>query len=467
MLLKNNFKGEGGERIPHDWLNTIANFWNDLKVVDGTLIKRQDGRFTTIKVSGNGTTETPDAAGLLTGTQTGYLLDPGRCTIERNPEPYYHNAELQLFDVDSIGTWRFALPYFHSKEKGFSFTIGNDGFSTLAGTSADRALGTLAWAVLDGHSDVSPSPGPISRSLEVATGVLQVGSFDLAATCSVPYAAANIAGDKWLEWRPPVTHNGTPCAGASQTVELITANSSPASAPCIQLTLTHYHATVQDGALNLVPAGSVVQQVAYAFVGPIQGTIGTVNHDDLSYAGIGTFAAQYGASCADHDARHFRRGAVGASQNYCDAIGNTVLSGAIIDLNNYKLRALYNYPTFAVQTRLDWANGTLAGESTDWWTVETRLRVTGNGTFGTALHLTGTSGGYYIDGTKVVGPRQGSVGTYPGLTGTTYTGIDGTVAGTVYAAVSDLNDLEAKVESIGTYLAALCAALGSHGLIAP
>jgi hypothetical protein len=54
MRLKNDFKGQTGERIPHDWLNTIANFWNDLQVVGGSLTRRSDGRFTTIGFAGGG-----------------------------------------------------------------------------------------------------------------------------------------------------------------------------------------------------------------------------------------------------------------------------------------------------------------------------------------------------------------------------------------------------------------------------
>jgi hypothetical protein len=51
LRLKNNFTGDRGERIPHDWLNTLANFWNDLAVIGGNLSKRADGRFTTITVA--------------------------------------------------------------------------------------------------------------------------------------------------------------------------------------------------------------------------------------------------------------------------------------------------------------------------------------------------------------------------------------------------------------------------------
>jgi hypothetical protein len=51
--LKNNFRGMPGERIPHQWLNTIANFWNQLTVDGGGLSRCSDGRYTTI-TCGNG-----------------------------------------------------------------------------------------------------------------------------------------------------------------------------------------------------------------------------------------------------------------------------------------------------------------------------------------------------------------------------------------------------------------------------
>ena len=51
-FLKNTFLGERKERIPHDWLNTIANFWNGLTVINGTLQRSADGRRTTIVCGG-------------------------------------------------------------------------------------------------------------------------------------------------------------------------------------------------------------------------------------------------------------------------------------------------------------------------------------------------------------------------------------------------------------------------------
>lgn len=42
MFLKNNFK-KGDKSIPHDWLNTIANFWNFFTVTGGTKRATSDG----------------------------------------------------------------------------------------------------------------------------------------------------------------------------------------------------------------------------------------------------------------------------------------------------------------------------------------------------------------------------------------------------------------------------------------
>jgi len=52
-FLKNTFRGDAKERIPHDWLNTIANFWNGLTVIGGTLQRSADGRHTTITCAGS------------------------------------------------------------------------------------------------------------------------------------------------------------------------------------------------------------------------------------------------------------------------------------------------------------------------------------------------------------------------------------------------------------------------------
>jgi hypothetical protein len=73
-MLKNTFRGDHKERMPHDWLNTIANFWNGLSVENGTLQKSPDGRHTTIicyGTSSEGTTAVGTIAPLLTlGTNT-------------------------------------------------------------------------------------------------------------------------------------------------------------------------------------------------------------------------------------------------------------------------------------------------------------------------------------------------------------------------------------------------------------
>jgi hypothetical protein len=46
--LKNTFTGRAGERIPHDFLNCLANFYNDFNVIGGGLLRRDDGKNTSV-----------------------------------------------------------------------------------------------------------------------------------------------------------------------------------------------------------------------------------------------------------------------------------------------------------------------------------------------------------------------------------------------------------------------------------
>ena len=460
VLLKNDFQGGMGERIPHEWLNVIANFWNDFAVVGGLLQRRSDGRFTTISIDG-ASQETPDTAGYLAGTSAGGNLDAGRKTIERNPEAHHHNDELQLHDVDGIGTYRFAIPYFDSKAAGTAFNLVN-GVAVNATPAEARAVGTLAWAVIDGHSNTDPlnTTIPVAESLHVLDGtLLQVGSFNIAGTCMVPFVACNdTPGDKWLNWRYPVQLNGTPYAqGLTGTAVLLGFGTYQGGGNYLQLTLPKVFAQVSGAALNLAEGGDQTLLVPYSIIGPIQGTLGTLgNHDDLGWAGQGTFAAQFGADCSDHDDRHFRRGSVGAVQNYCDAIGNVTTHGAsavIIDLDNYTLRS-FDWSGGTSYPALNWQTMSLQGT----WLTTGDHEIDGNALIGTFVK---------IDNYQVLGPRQTGVGTYVVFAGTTYGGIDNAQTGTPYASAGDLNDLEAKVEAISTYLASLGTALNAHGMIAP
>jgi len=458
LLLKDNFKP--GDKIPHDFLNTIARFWNELTVVPSTgvgVIRQSTGHHTTI-LTGNGAF-TPDTNGYLSGPAAGAAEDAGRKTIERNPEEHHHNNELQLHDVDTVGTYRNAIPYFVSVAAGTAFNLVN-GVAVPVNPEEARAVGTLAWAVIDGHSDTTPNgTNPIATSLEVVSGTLQVGSFNLAGTCTVPYVGANDdPGDKWLDWRYPVTLAGTPYAeGTMGTVDLLSSEVQPPTGSAfLQVTLPTVRAEVNGAALNLVLGTSQTFQLDYTIYGPIQGTLGTpTNHDDLAWNGSGTFAGAFGANCSDHDQRHFRRGDVGAAQNYCDEIGNVEthgISAVVIDLEGYSLHAL-DAGAGTMFKALDWQDRQLLGS----WTATGGFGITG----------TLSCAGVVIGGDQIIGTRQTGVGTYAGITGSTYIGIDNAQAGTIYATVSDLNNLEGKVEAIGTYLAALCAALGSHGLISP
>jgi hypothetical protein len=97
--LKNNFRGRAGERIPHDFLNTLANFWNDLTVVGGTLNRRSDGRKTTIEI---------DATGGATAAFDYSILQHGFSVADGN-------ITLKTGDVKLYGAYEVATP-----ENGFS-----------------------------------------------------------------------------------------------------------------------------------------------------------------------------------------------------------------------------------------------------------------------------------------------------------------------------------------------------------
>jgi hypothetical protein len=451
--LKDNFKA--GDKIPHDFLNTIARFWNELKVVPGSgaaLLKRSDGHHTTISVSGGTVAETPDTAGFLSGTAEGAALDAGRKTIERNPEAHHHNEEWQLHDVDTVGTHRFAVPYFRAEAYGTAFDLVN-GTAVAVDPAENRIIGTLEWAVIDGHSDTLGAAA-VHTSLEVVSGKLQIGSFNLAGTCSVPFVAANASpGDKWLDWRYPVRLNGTPYAqGAAGAVDMLGFGASPGGTSYLQITLPRVTASVEGAALNLVPGADETLSFAYAIVGPINGTIGTAtNHDDLGYAGTGTFAAAFGSTCADHDGRHFRRGNVGWAQNYCDEIGCSDSSGVIIDVSDYHLGVVGT-------TTLSWGTRQLLGT----WTTTGNHNV--SGTLSAPVVNAGTC--YTVDDVQVLGAQQTGVGTYTAPSASLYMGQDNAQPGYVYAVFNDLWDLAGKVDTMGTYLASLAAALGSHGMVA-
>jgi hypothetical protein len=50
--LKNNFqRGDTANAIPHDMMNTLANFYNTLQVIGGTFDRTSDGRDCKIHVS--------------------------------------------------------------------------------------------------------------------------------------------------------------------------------------------------------------------------------------------------------------------------------------------------------------------------------------------------------------------------------------------------------------------------------
>lgn len=86
--LKNNFSGKRGERVPADFLNTIANFFNEFAVIGGALQKRSDGKKTTILIPGDSDDPTRkfrasfvcvDALGTVATVAPGSFFMDGTC----------------------------------------------------------------------------------------------------------------------------------------------------------------------------------------------------------------------------------------------------------------------------------------------------------------------------------------------------------------------------------------------------
>lgn len=478
LILKNNFRP--GDKIPHDFLNTLANFWNELQVVSAdnvTLRRQSDGHHTTIGIGGPDVTETTDAEGYITAPAEGSQFDSGRKTIERNPQAGHHNDELQLHNVQSVANWTNSIPYMESVARGTAFNMV-DGTAVLITPNQYRTEGTLAWAVIDGHSDTDPTgTAPVLTSLEIVSGTLQVGTFRSAGTCCVPYIGSNgTTGDKWLDWRSPVKINGDAFVqGTTGTFDVLGVGGT-VGAQIIQITFPSRRCEVLGGAINVLPEVDRTMSLQYQIVGDLKGTIGTATrHDNLDWnsgGALGTFASVHGSSCSDHDGRYFRRGDVGASQNYCNTLGNysTFGTAVVVDLNSYKLNNAFSGT--AVNT-LDWKDQALIGT----WSVG---GISGTGTIACgALVASGTiscavlaSSGtiscgtqLVIGGTKVVGTRQ-TDGTFSYSGIGSYVGIDnGFGSPPAYAANSNLNALKDEVNTIGSYLAGLKVALQNHGLI--
>jgi hypothetical protein len=197
--LKNNFQGKRGERIPSDLINTLANFWNDLTVLGGSLRRRSDGRNTVIEINP-----------AVTDTD-GFDLakDPdGRQTIQHNPEDYAddpdsHSNELQLHNVHMVKDGSHSMPFFVSSQP-------------LQGDVPDKVVGELYWATVDSDRKADNAE-LVYRSLDIedthSTGnkgrfAFSLYGFTGSDISHVPYAklVTNPAGNgRELEWRWPVT----------------------------------------------------------------------------------------------------------------------------------------------------------------------------------------------------------------------------------------------------------------------
>jgi hypothetical protein len=298
LWLKNDFKP--GSKIPHEWLNTIANFWNGLAVSesDTTGIQRQsDGRNTTI-LAGSAA-KINDSEGYDTEKNP-----DGRMTIETNVEDYSgeadsHLGEWQLRNVSLVKRGSSSIPFFVSE-------------TDLQGSVPDRIVGELYWGQIDAHRIVlagSPSYKSLSVSDDYVSGKGQrnfgLYSFPSSATCTAPYSIHSDRGgitDKTLTWQVPVMLESDPRATTAGTVDMATAISGgTGGVGYATATFSKRTFTIDKGALNIGAAGggSTIQLPITIDAEALGNNLG---HDQLTWFNGGT--PSWSGSCTDHDPRY-------------------------------------------------------------------------------------------------------------------------------------------------------------------
>jgi hypothetical protein len=349
--LKNNFQGKKGERIPHDLLNTLANFWNDLTVMGGTLRRRSDGRNTVIDI-------TPTAVTTDTEGFSAIKNPAGRMTLEPNPETYpegddNHTGELQLHNVHQVREWSSSIPFFESFD--------------LRGAGENKVEGELYWAQADskrydyGHS--SPPYEPSYKSIDIANTYsdttkgkwnLGIYGFTASGTCTVPYSThAIVPGvhtDKELTWRVPVTlgSNAYPdYAGSPGTADLIStvAADTGSTTHYAKISLKKRVFTVANGCGNLdateTPLSGFNAPVILDILALAQ-AMGYTNHNhahnDLS-SGSASLPSWSGTNTG-HDARYLTQTGTGLgtwATNRTGSIGGDVAGKFGINFVNGQL----------------------------------------------------------------------------------------------------------------------------------
>jgi hypothetical protein len=385
--LKNNFEGRKGERIPHDLLNTLANFWNDLTVLGGALRRRSDGRHTTIEI-------TP----AVTDTDSYDLAkDPdGRQTVQHNPEDYTddtdsHSNELQLHNVHLVKDGSNSIPFFVAA-------------TPLQGHVPDKVVGELYWATPDADRKADNAE-LVFRSVDIADmhSTSSKGKYALSlygfAGCgisSVPYAkeVTNPKGSgRELEWRYPVACSGNPKTSPdSEAIAFVVdVSAGAASGSYAALSITKRTGTVTNGSIDYAPAGSpaplnVPLSLDYS------GIAANIEHNYLkSTEGLGP--PEWTEDNTGHDGRYLRIGAGwsgGTYNNTTNGIAHDTSGTRAIDFANgliygddfaqgetidYGARKLFAFSGSKTET-LDWSTRTLtAASAASPWTATLAFRI--------------------------------------------------------------------------------------------
>lgn len=388
--LKNDFKP--GSKVPHDWLNTIANFWNGLTITESNIvgIKRQsDGRFTEILIGTGNDTEGYNVS----------LNPDGRQTIEQNPEDYTgdaasHSKERQLRNVQHVRRGSYSVPFFVSEV-------------TLQGAVPDKVVGDLYWAQPDaGRYD--DDTALVYRSIDIENTYsdtskgkwnLEVYGFSGSSQSMVPYSTdlTTVGGTgKEITWRYPVGIAGDPQNIAPGTsiafVTGLTAGSPPGSGSYAAIDFTATTGTVLKGAIdyNAGTSGTAYVPVTFDFddITPniehnyISGAVtlpepawtASNNGHDGRYLRIGAdwFGDTYNNTCAGiaNDATGAR--AIDFASGYL--IGDTFSEGATVD---YGARKLYCYEGAAHVETADWQDRKLSAATiASPWKAVGAFRVT-------------------------------------------------------------------------------------------
>jgi hypothetical protein len=377
--LKNDFKP--GSKVPHEWLNTVANFWNGLTVTesDAVGLKRQsDGRNTEILL---GNTGGNDTEGFSTD------LEPdGRMTIEANPEtsaPDDHNGERQLRNVNNVRHGSYSLPFFVAEEA----------------LQDNKIVGELYWAQVDANNNLESGERTAHKSIEIMNyetdttkgkWIAQVYGFATANVCSVPYVTptVGVAGTE-LIWRYPVAIAGAPISDETGTgIKFVTnitdAESPPTGESYVAIHYTYRTGTVHKGAINYTAGGPEETETKYITVDVnfeqiITNIESLIKHNSLDGTGD---TPPWTSTNTGHDGRYLRIGADWAGDphnNTCTGIandttgaraidfasgyliGDTYAEGATVD---YGARKLYCYEGAAQVETADWQARTLSAAST-------------------------------------------------------------------------------------------------------